>query len=79
MASDKECDINNVTKDENTTETTTQKPEKSGWLLKRTKISKQWEKKWFSLKERTIFYGDSPDVSDGCDAFLKCAKCLFYR
>ena len=67
MESDKECgknlDINNVAREENTAETATQTTEKSGWLLKRTKHSKQWERKWFSLKEKTIFYGDSPDVS----------------
>lgn len=63
MASDKECGINIVTKDENTTEIATQITGKSGWLWKRTKLSKQWEKKWFSINERTVFYGDSPDVS----------------
>ena len=67
MESDKECDkkhdINNVAREETSTETTTQATEKSGWLLKRTKHSKQWEKKWFLLKEKTFFYGDSPDVS----------------
>ena len=67
MASDKECvnnnDINNVTRDENADETLSQTTEKSGWLLKRTKHSKQWKKKWFSLKERTMFYADLPDVS----------------
>ena len=72
MASDKECDINNVTRDENEDETTTQKPEKSGWLFKKTKISKQWEKKWFSLKKTAIFYGNSPEDTPKSFALDSC-------
>lgn len=74
MAADKEWVVNNVTTDKNTPETAPQTAEKSGWLFKRTKLSKQWEKKWFLLKEREIFYGDTPDVSG--ESGLP-ANCLF--
>ncbi|XP_028409674.1 PH domain-containing protein DDB_G0274775-like [Dendronephthya gigantea] len=73
MAADKECEVDNVSSSPNTGETGAEATEKSGWLLKRTKHSKQWEKKWFSLKERTLYYGDSPDdtsksfVLDSCE------------
>ncbi|CAH1792144.1 unnamed protein product [Owenia fusiformis] len=33
--------------------------DKSGWLLKRTKISHKWIKQWFHLKKLDMFYGDS--------------------
>lgn len=36
---------------------------KSGWLLKRSKMSRQWKKKWFELKGSTVFYGSGPGVS----------------
>jgi hypothetical protein len=79
MASDK--DINNVTKDENKDENkdepSTQKPEKSGWLFKRTKTSKQWERKWFALKETTIFYGNSPEVSGAVYIIQACRLLRF--
>lgn len=47
---------------------------KSGWLLKRNKTSRKWSKKWFCLKERTIFYGDTPDVRSNW-----CHKDVFFE
>lgn len=77
MAADKECEVDNVRTNPSAAETVGETAEKSGWLLKRTKLSKQWEKKWFSLKERTVFYGNSPDVSSVFERELN--VCLHYQ
>ena len=47
-----------------TTETETPKHEHSGWLMKRTKLSHKWKKKWFVLKNSDLHYGDQEGVSN---------------
>ena len=33
-----------------------------GWLMKRKRLSRKWEKQWFLLKNTDLFYGNTPEV-----------------
>ena len=34
----------------------------SGWLMKRTRISRKWKRRWFQLKNTELCYGTSSEV-----------------
>ncbi|ELU07716.1 hypothetical protein CAPTEDRAFT_199525 [Capitella teleta] len=37
--------------------------EMTGWLMKRSKLSHQWKRKWFHLKKTELCYSDSPEAT----------------
>lgn len=37
--------------------------ERKGWLMKRSRLSHKWKRKWFLLKNADLFYGSDPQVS----------------
>ncbi|XP_014785685.1 uncharacterized protein LOC106880322 isoform X2 [Octopus bimaculoides] len=34
--------------------------ERKGWLMKRSRLSHKWKRKWFLLKNADLFYGNDP-------------------
>ncbi|EDO48529.1 predicted protein [Nematostella vectensis] len=34
---------------------------KQGWLFKRSKLSKKWDKQWCSIKKNQLFYGPTTE------------------
>nr|XP_054759861.1 uncharacterized protein LOC129265996 [Lytechinus pictus] len=37
---------------------------KSGWLLKRSRVSKKWKKRWFALRRDELIYGHNSESLD---------------
>lgn len=44
--------------------------ERKGWLMKRSRLSHKWKRKWFLLKNADLFYGSDPQVSQVYFSFL---------
>lgn len=43
---------------------------KQGWLLKRSRLSKRWDKRWCCLKKNELSYGTTAEVQSACEALI---------